>query len=115
MSENLRAVSPSSFQYPLNSRSPIAPISTPPVNQFQSLPFQSFLPPPSPSISLLSSSIHNFSFFLLNIKIKKKRQLPSNNSRSPAQDEGTPGFAGEQKGKLEEAENYHMPIKNQPG
>jgi hypothetical protein len=32
-----------------------------------------------------------------------------------AQDEDMPGFEDEQKGKLEDAGNYHMPIKNQPG
>lgn len=32
-----------------------------------------------------------------------------------AQNEDMPGFADEQKGKLEEAENYHTPIKSQPG
>lgn len=55
-------------------------------------------------------------YFKIN-KYKDERnwRIPSNNLRSLAQDEDMPGFADEQKGKLEEAENYCMPIKNQPG
>lgn len=47
--------------------------------------------------------------------MKKKVWVHSNNLRSLAWNEDMPGFADEQKGKFEEAENYRVPIKNQPG
>ena len=69
--EDLRAVSLYVFQYLINSHSPTAAVSTPPVNtNTPAFNFKHAFPTLSPSPSLSPPFIHPFSFFPLNIKTK---------------------------------------------